>query len=255
MADLDLGQTRTKGWRLISGGAAYTLALPWQADKVVFNNITDWTGTAGNLPVSVWFRNETDAAEAYQQQVIDSAAGSSFNFLNPTTNGFTVADTSGGATDNERLISAVSQADPCVITTSAVHGYQTDQIIRITDLGPLAPTARGMDELNNIRARITVLNTTTFSLQDPMTDDNIDSTNFVTWVAGGRVNLETRVLALNHPQTGVYSPSNPYNPNAFIYDEITYQLTAGTDIMATDGDRFVITAIAYGEYEDLGDIG
>ncbi len=254
MTDLFLGQTRTKGWRLQSAGAAYTLVLPWQADMVVFNNLTKWTATAAGDARSWWFRDHNAAAQAYQQQVIDSAAGSSFNFLDTTTNGFTVADTTLGATDHEALISAVSKADPCVVTTSAVHGYQTDQLVRVTDLGPEMPTARGMDELEGLRFRITVLSTTTFSLQDPITDDNIDSTNFVTWVAGGRVQLESRSLTLNNPQTGVYSDTNPYNPTEFSYDPITYQLTAGTAVMADDNDLFVVVAYGFGSYENLGDI-
>ncbi len=255
MSDLFLGQSMSEAFRLISGGAAYTLDIGFQADKVIFNNITQWTNTAGNLPVSVWFRSETDAAEAYQQQVIDSAASQSFNFLNPTSNGFTVADTSGGAPSYRSLISAVTKADPCVVTTAAVHGLQSDQLIRITDLGPDMPTARGMDELNNKRFRIIVVNTTSFSLKDPITDDPIDSTNFVTWVAGGRVDLESRSLVLNNPQTGLYSPSSPYGQTPFTYDEIDYKLTAGTSVMGTDGDRFYIEVFKYGLVTDLGDIG
>lgn len=256
MSDLFLGQSMSEEFRLISGGAAYTLTLSWQADKVVFNNITQWTNTAGNLPVSVWFRSETDAAEAYQQQVIvDNGSATAFNFLNPTTNGFTVADTTLGPVDHEALIQAVTRADPCVITTVAVHGYQTDQLVRISDLGPDAPTPRGMDEINNLRFRITVTSTTQFSLRDPITDDAIDSTNFVQWVAGGRVQLLSRSLTLNNPQTGTYSSSNPYNPTPFTYDPITYKLTAGTDVMGANSDRFVIEAYKFGSVTDLGDIG
>ena len=255
MSDLFLGQTCTKAYRLVSGGAAYTLNLDWQADKVVFNNITQWTNTANNLPVSVWFRDETAAAEAYQQQVIDSAAAQSFNFLNPTTNGFTVADTSGGVTAYRSLISGVTQADPCVVTTTAVHGLQTNQIIRITDLGSDMPTARGMDQLNNNRYRVVVIDTTSFSLKDPVSDEAIDSTSFTAWVSGGRIDLETRVLQLNNPQVTPYSNTNPYNPTPFSYDPVEYKLTAGTEVMGADGDRFFIEAYKFGAFQDLGDIG
>ncbi len=255
MSDLFLGQTRSEAFKLISGGAAYTLSLGWQADMVVFNNLTDWTATASGKPRSFWFRGQTVAAEAYQQQVIDSAAGASFNFLNPSTNGFTVADTSGGAPTYRSLISAVSKADPCVITTVAVHGLQSDQLVRITDLGPDMPTARGMDELNNKRFRIIVINTTSFSLKDPISDDPIDSTNFVTWVAGGRIDLESRSLVLNNPQSGLYSPSSPYSQTPFVYDEIEYKLTAGTDVMGNDGDVFLVESHGWGKLTDLGDIG
>ena len=254
MSDLHKGQSMSESFRLISGGAAYTLALNFQADKVVFNNLTDWTGTAGNLPISVWFRNETDAAEAYQQQVIDSSAGASFNFLNPTTNGFTTANTSGGATETKATISGITSADPCVITHSAFT-FQTNQVVRLTDLGTVAgATDRGMDELNNNRYRIVVINSTTFSLKDPINGDAIDSSAFVTYVSGGRIALETHVNQLNNPQVAPYA-TTPYTPNPFSYDPIEYKLTAGSEIMGTDGDRYFIEAYKYGAFTSLGDIG
>lgn len=254
MSDLFYGQTMTAARQLVSGGVAYTIDLPFQADKVVFNNLTDWTGTAGNLPVSVWFRGQTDAAAAYQQQVIDSAAASSFNFLDTTTNGFTVANTSGGQTATRSLISAVSLADPCVITTTTVHGLQTDQIVRITDLGSDMPTARGSDELNNNRYAVVVVDTTNFSLKDPVTGEPIDSTNFTAWVSGGRVNLESHVISLNNPQVDPYA-TTPYTPNQFSYNPVEYKLTAGTSVMGTDGDIFLVEMYKFGDFLDLGDIG
>jgi hypothetical protein len=96
MTDLFHGQSMSEFYKFISAGTAHTFAFGFQPDKVVFNNLTKWTATAGGEPVSVWFRDQTTAAHAYQQQVIDSAAGASFNFLDTATNGFTVADTDGG---------------------------------------------------------------------------------------------------------------------------------------------------------------
>lgn len=254
MTDLHQGQSMSEAWRLISGGAAYPLVLPWQADKVVVNNLTQWTNTAGNDPISVWFRDETDAAEAYQQQVIDSAAAQSFNFLNPTTNGFTVADTSIGQATANATITGISAADPCVVTHSAFT-FQTNQLVRLSDLGKVGgATDRGMDELNDRRYRITVLGATTFSLQDPITGEDIDSTNFVAYVSGGRVNLVTHAFQLNNPQVAPYA-STPYVSNAFEYDPVTYQLTLGTSVVGADGDRLLIEAYKWGAYSNLGDIG
>ncbi len=254
MSDLFRGQTCTEQYRFISAGTAHTFTFNFQPDKVVFNNTTEWAAVAANLPISTWFRDQTTAAHAFQNQVIDSAAAQSFNFLDLATNGFTVADTSGGVEAFRSLISAVSQADPCVITTVAVHGLQTNQLVRITDLGDNMPTARGMSQINNLRFRVVVINTTSFSLKDPITDDDIDSTNFTAWVAGGRVDLETRVLALNHPQVDPYSNTNPYESNPFAYDPITYRLTAGTSVMGSDSDVFNIEVIKYGQVIDLGDL-
>lgn len=255
MSDLFLGQTCTEAYQFISAGTAHTFTFSWQPDKVVFNNLTQWDNTAGNLPVSVWFRGQTTTAHAYQQQVIDSAAGSSFNFLDTATNGFTNADTSGGVESFYSLIAGVSQADPCVITTTAAHGYQTDQMVRITDLGNIGPTvtARGMDQLNNNQYLITVIDTTSFSLRDPISDEPIDSTNFTAWVSGGRVDMVTRVISLNNPQVAPYAVT-PYSPTPFAYDPITYQLTAGTSVMGDDSDVFLIEVYKWGQLTDLGDL-
>lgn len=256
MADLFQGQTMTESYHFISGGAAHTFAFNFQPDKVTFYNLTQWTATAGNLPISVWFRDQTTAAHAFQEQVIDSAAGASFNFLDTAADGFTVADTAGGVASSHATISGITQADPGVVTHSTFT-FQTNQVIRFTDLGEIGPTvaSHGMDELNNNRYRIVVLSPTTFSLKDVITGEPIDTTNFVAYVSGGRITLETHVISLNNPQVTPYSNSNPYDPNPFAYDPVTYQLTAGTAVMGVNNDVFMIEVIKYGQVIDLGDIG
>lgn len=255
MSDKFLGQSRSEAFKLISGGAAYTLQFNWEPDLVIVNNLTDWTATAGGAPRSFWFRDETTAAHAYQQQVIDSSAGASFNFLDTATNGFTVANTSGGVASYRALIAGVTQADPCVITTTAAHGFQTDQLVRITDLGSDMPTARGMDQLNNNRYRIVVIDSTSFSLKDPISDEDIDSTNFTAWVLGGRIDMISRSLSLNNPQQSPYSASSPYGQTPFTYDPIEYKLTLGTSVMGDDGDVLFVQSHGFGQITDLGDVG
>lgn len=255
MSDLFLGQTCTEAFQFISAGTAHTFTFNFQPDKVTFYNLSDWTATAAGLPISVWFRNQTTTAHAFQERVIDSSAGASFNFSDTATNGFTVADTEGGVPAFRALISGVTQADPAVVSTTAPHGFQTDQIVRITDLGNVGPgvAARGMDPLNNNRFLITVINSTSFSLRDVITDEPIDSTSFPAWVSGGRVVLETRVISLNNPQVSPYAVV-PYVPNPYEYDPIEYRLTAGTAVMGSDGDVFLIEVIKYGQVTDLGDL-
>ena len=255
MSDLFFGRTCSEAYKCISAGAAATFTFNFQPDKVVFNNLSDWAATAGNLPKSTWFRDQTTAAHAYQQQVIDSAAGSSFNFLDLAANGFTVADTDGGVPAFRANISAVTQANPCVVTTAAVHGFQTNQIVRITDLGDVGVSDRGMAQINNKRFMLVVIDTTSFSLKDPVTDEAIDSSAFTAYVSGGRCVLESRVLTLNNPQVSPYSEANPYNPNPYEYDPIEYKLTAGTSVMGADGDVFLIEAFKWGQLYDLGDLG
>lgn len=192
-------------------------------------------------------KDQTTADHAYQQQVIDSAAAQSFNFLDTASNGFTVANTSGGVEDVKLDISGITQADPCVVTTSSAHGFQTGQLVRFTDLGSFGlATARGMDQLNNNRYEIIVLSTTTFSLKDAITGDVIDSSSYVAYVSGGTVTLSTHVNALHHPNDGSYTA------NPFEYDAINYKLTAKSSVMGTAGDVFRVVVFKFGKTTDLG---
>lgn len=254
MSDLFLGQTMTAAIRFTSAGTAHTFQLPFPVDKAVFVNLSDWTATAAGRPRSTWYRDQTTAAHAFQEQVIDSAAAQSFNFLDTATNGFTVADLPGGQATAHATISGITQADPGVVTHSA-YTFQTNQIVRLTDLGQVTPvTNRGMGALNNNRFKIVVLSPTTFSLKDVITGEPIDTTTMDAYVAGGRITLETHVISLNNPQVSPYSNLNPYDPNPFAYDPVTYQLTAGTAVMGSDGDQFIIELYKWGQIIDLGDL-
>lgn len=253
MSDLFLGQTCTEAYKFISAGTAHTFKFNFQPDKVTFYNLSDWTATAAGRPISTWFRDQTTAAHAFQQQVIDSSAGASFNFLDTATNGFTVADLPGGQSTSHCTISGITQADPGVVTHSAFT-FQNNQIVRFTDLGDCGMVDHGMAELNNNRYKVTVLSPTTVSLKDVITGEPIDTTLFTAYVSGGRMTLETHVISLNNPQVLPYSNLNPYDPNPYQYDPITYQLTAGTAVMGSDGDVFLIEVIKYGQVIDLGDL-
>jgi hypothetical protein len=256
MADLFLGQTCTEAYRFISNGAAKTFQFSFQPDKVELTNLTGWKFTQ-SLCIFTWRRDQTLPGRAWSQRVIaDNGTTGQKNFNETTTGGFTVADTQAGVPAFRALISGVTQADPCVVTTSAAHGYQSDQIVRITDLGAIGPgiASRGMDPLNNNRFLITVLSATTFSLRDVITDEPIDSTSFPAWISGGRCDIETRVLTLNNPQVDPYSAVKPYNPNPFIYDPETYRLTAGTPIMGSNGDICVLEVYKWGKFVDLGQL-
>ena len=248
----------TEAYKFISAGTAHTFTFNFQPDMVVFNNISDWTGTASTSaitghPVSVWFRDYNTADRAYQMQVIDSAAAQSFNFINAASGGFTVANTSGGVSSRHATISAITAADPVVVTHSA-YTFQTNQIVRITDLGSDMPTPRGMGQLNNNRYLIVVLSPTTFSLKDVITGEPVDGTTFTTYVSGGRITIETAVISLNNPQVNPYSNTNPYDPNPYAYDPVTYKLTAGTSVMGGDGDVFLMEVYKWGQITDLGDL-
>lgn len=242
MSDLFQGQTMSYRAKFeFDTATAFTFTFPFQPDKIQVWNYTSWADT-GAEATSVWFR-DMPAGDAMQWQRIIADGGSAPNLLLETTNGFTEANTAGGVTAYRASISAVSKADPCVVTTSAAHGYSTGQIVRITDLGDVGPNAtdRGMNELDGNRYKIVVLTTTTFSLQDPVSGEDIDSTNYTTYVSGGNVVLETRVIG---------------DPEAYAYEPVVYKVTFGTAIFGgwSDGDICYIEAWKFGESVDLGDL-
>lgn len=79
----------------------------------------------------------------------------------------------------------------CSITTDGDHGFTSRDFIRLTGLGVIGENspAHGSDELNNKKFRIIVTASDTFFLQDPITFDWIDSTNYPPYVSGGSCNL------------------------------------------------------------------
>ena len=92
--------------------------------------------------------------------------------------------------DTERFtIVNITNGSPCEVTTSASHGFSNKSFIRLTDLNGSMPVPRGEDPLNNYKFRIIVTGVDSFSLQDPITFNPIDSTLFPPYVSGGSCNL------------------------------------------------------------------
>lgn len=94
-----------------------------------------------------------------------------------------------GQIPHRAVILSVSLASPCIITTTEAHGYSTHDFIRLTNLNGMMPVPHGSDQLNNKRYRIIVTGDDSFKIQDPITFQDIDSTNFTPYVSGGNVNL------------------------------------------------------------------
>ena len=86
-------------------------------------------------------------------------------------------------------IIGVTNEKPCVITTEDPNLFVTGNFVRITDVNSGMPVFRGMCQLNNNRYRIEVVDDTHFKLFYPVTLKPVDSTLFVPYVTGGRVDL------------------------------------------------------------------
>jgi len=254
--DLKLGETCTALIKFISAGTAHTFDLPFDADKVTFWNLTSFGGTAAFKSQSIWFKDGLAEPYALQYQCIDSAAGQSFSSLNVGADSFTQTNDAGGAPAYRLNITAINTADPAQVTVTevlATVGYQTGQIVRITDLGDQMPTARGASDVDGKRFKIVVTGASTFTLYDPVTGDAYNRTGKEAYVTGGRVDLESRVISLNNPQQSPYNVV-PYIPTPFIYEPVTYRLTAGTAVMGSDSDKFRIEVVKFGQVIDLGDL-
>ena len=85
---------------------------------------------------------------------------------------------------------SISNALPCVVEIDVNPGYVSGDFVRLTDLNGIQPNvSRGVDPLNNYRWKITLLTDLTFFLKHPVTDEQVDSTNFAPYVSGGYCNL------------------------------------------------------------------
>jgi len=85
-------------------------------------------------------------------------------------------------------ITAITQANPCSVTVDDDHGFADGDMVRLTDLNSKMPTLRGMDQIDTKRFKVVVTGETTFTLQDPSSSDDIDSTDYTPYVTGGSCN-------------------------------------------------------------------
>ncbi len=77
-------------------------------------------------------------------------------------------------------LTAVTRANPCVISVASVANLSTNDEIIVTGVV-------GMEELNGRQVKIVANGGLTFRLVDPVTGNNIDSTNWGAWTSGGFV--------------------------------------------------------------------
>jgi hypothetical protein len=93
-----------------------------------------------------------------------------------------------GQTEQRAGITNITNADPCVVTIDADISLSTGSFVRLTDLNGSMPVPRGEDPINNKRFRVVLNSATEFKIQDPITHEYIDSTNYTPYVVGGSCN-------------------------------------------------------------------
>ena len=96
---------------------------------------------------------------------------------------------SGAVLEGDKTITAITKANPAVVTSSS-HGYSNGDEVVITAVG-------GMTEVNGKRFLVADKTTNTFELQDKDGVD-IDSSSFTTYTSGG---VSNKVFELTTPYT------------------------------------------------------
>lgn len=168
-----------------------------------------------------------------------------------------------------KAISAITNADPCVVTT-ATHGYTTGDEVYLSGI-----TGDIGQYLNGRNFKVTVLSTTTFSLQYMDGTTDVDSQLFGSYTSGGtsekvyeitttyaEADLATLdfvqsadVLTVVHPS---YVPREIARTGhtSWTITNITFApaTSAPTSVTSTDvgtgGDKYVVTAVADETYEE-----
>lgn len=219
---VQLGQvTNTYGGYLQSAGVAYNLILPWQADKLEWFNYTKYATNSNNIS-GVWFR-DMPAGDS----LIIARGTTDLTSTLETTNGVTIANTTGGFTDQHRTVTGVTTATPGVVTTSADHGLVDGDRVVFTRLAGAVG-----QELNGNTYVVDVLSSTTFSLYDIY---GAPVAVVGTYTSGGQIT-----------RSGV---------NFIVIDSpVTYKLTLGTAVMGADNDVIYFQATKSNAYYNLGDV-
>lgn len=228
--------TNTYGGYLISGGAAYNLVLPWQADKFEWYNFTEFATNANNLQ-GVWFRDMPAAND-----LIIARGTTTLTSTLEATNGVTIANNPGGFADQHLVITGISTATPGVVTTSTNHNLTTyDRVVLTKIAGAVGQV------LNNDTYVVQVLTATTFALYDIY---NAPIPVLGTYTSGGQV---TKIVPLLGE---VGAPSIfPAPQNSIVDYPVQYILTLGTAIMGADSDVIYFQATKFNAYFNLGDVG
>jgi len=156
-------ETSTLSWTAVTGAGQYNIYKK-------LNGVFGFVGVAG-ADASPSFKCDSYTADTTDTPPEDRQ---------PFAMGDTVA------------ITGITQADPCVITVGASHGFLSGDHVWIQDIV-------GMTELNDFLYYVTSVTTTEILIEDVHTNVAVDSTAYTAWSSGGTVQV-----ANNFPATGAY---------------------------------------------------
>lgn len=215
--------TNTYAGYFTSGGSAFNLITPWQADQFQWWRYTGF-GTAGIIGSGVWFRDFPAAAELESLNIVDSGVTGNHNNVLDTTNGITIANVAGGFPILQKTITGITTATPAVVT-SAAHGLVTGQRVVITKVvGTMASF------INDNTYVVQVLSANTFALYDVF---GIPITTLGAYTSGGQ-------FTLAGPDLGIQNTP------------ISYQLTLGSAVVGSASDVVYFVATKFNAYFNLG---
>lgn len=217
----EFGQiTNTYAGYLQSGGVAYDLVLPFQADKLEWWNYTKFGTNTNNLN-GVWFR-DFPAGDG----LIITRGTTTLTSTLETTNGVTINNTPAAFTDEHVTITGISTATPAVVTAAA-HGLSDgDRVVITKVIGTIA------QEVNNQTFVVDVLSSSTFALYDIY---GVPVTTLGTYSSSGQITKTGPLLNVQN------------NP-------AVYRLTLGTAVMGADNDVIYFVASRFNSYYNLGDV-
>lgn len=231
MAVTDFSVANIATFSLTSGGAAYNITLPFEADTIEWFNYTKYDTNSNNLQ-GIWFAG-FPAGDA----LIVARGTTDLTSTLETTNGVTeLSDGSGFAATN--VVPTAINLTTSVVTVAA-NTFTEGQFVRGTNFRatPIAD-ATGCYGLNNRVFQIGTVSSTTFELLEPYTTVKADLTGETAFVNNGvaRFNLIGQSLGTVNPAP-------------------VYRYTLGSAVMGADGDVIYIRAMKANQVTDLGDVG
>ena len=154
--------------KFTSAGTAKTIKIGFVPETIEVTNATKWA-TDGTVVKSIFHKG---MAEGYALNEIADDSG--INRSISTSDGFTMSEGADFSV-NQSAVSAITAANPPVVTVASTTGWASDNVVRLKNIS-------GMTEVLNKDFKITVLNSTTFSLQD-MQGNDIDGSAYTAYTA------------------------------------------------------------------------